>query len=87
MGFKSAGIRELRLPLLALIDYRGYRLCAVSLLPVNSNETMMYGSSDGGKTVLNKHQEIAALMEEFGKRMNLKQHSVCPVYFLTKVNV
>lgn len=74
MGFKSAGIRDLRLPLLALIDYRGYRLCAVSLLPINKQETLVYGSADGGKTVLNSDPIASSLMDEFGRRMNLKSH-------------
>lgn len=75
MGFKSAGVRDLRLPLLALIDYRGYRLCAVSLLPINKDETLVYGSGNGGKTVINTDPISSTLMEEFGRRMNLKAHS------------
>lgn len=31
---------------MALIDYRGYRLVACSLLPIGS-ETLHYGSDDG----------------------------------------
>jgi hypothetical protein len=75
MGFKSAGVRDLRLPLLALIDYRGYRLCAVSLLPINKDETLIYGSGNGGKTVSNSDPIASSLMDEFGRRMNLKAHS------------
>jgi hypothetical protein len=34
------------------IDYLGFRLTAVSLLPI-SNKTIVYGSSDGGVYVIN----------------------------------
>src|SRR3990167_5872583 len=43
----------LHFPLLSLIDYRGFRLIAVSTLPV-SNDTLFLGSSNAGKTVNNK---------------------------------
>jgi len=33
-----------------LVDYRGFRLLAVSVLPV-SRKTICYGSHDGGRTV------------------------------------
>ncbi|KAK5578426.1 hypothetical protein RB653_008097 [Dictyostelium firmibasis] len=36
----------IRFPLMALIDYRGYRLLAISSLPINKN-TIVYGSCDG----------------------------------------
>lgn len=68
-----AGVSDLRLPLLTLIDYRGYRLCAVSTLPI-TKETLVYGSDDGAKTVLNQDPLAASLMEEFGRRLNLKPH-------------
>lgn len=73
IGFKMAGVHDLRLPLLALIDYRGYRLCAVSALPINK-ETLVYGSDDGAKSVVNIDPTAAALMDEFGRRLNLKKH-------------
>lgn len=50
----------LHFPLLALIDYRGFRLLAISYLPVNS-KTLMYGSANGGATV---HADIPELTEQ-----------------------
>eukprot|EP01122_Echinamoeba_exundans_P005431 TRINITY_DN15587_c0_g2_i1.p1 TRINITY_DN15587_c0_g2~~TRINITY_DN15587_c0_g2_i1.p1 ORF type:complete len:1160 (+),score=219.51 TRINITY_DN15587_c0_g2_i1:46-3525(+) len=73
MGFKSAGIKELHLPLMALIDYRGYRLIAVSSVPI-SRDTLVYGSRDGGQRVVNKDPKAAHLMERFGEFMGLKSH-------------
>lgn len=40
------------IPLIAMIDYRGYRLLAMSILPIDSQRTLRYGSEDGGKTVV-----------------------------------
>jgi len=47
MGVKSARVSGLHLPLIALIDYRGYRLVAMSVLPITKN-SLVYGSNDGG---------------------------------------
>lgn len=38
------------MPLMALVDYKGFRLIAISTLPVNS-ETLCYGTCDGGRTI------------------------------------
>ena len=35
--YMSCGIHELRFPLMALIDYRGFRLTAQSILPIKDN--------------------------------------------------
>lgn len=43
-------IKGLHLPLVAIIDFRGFRLIASSWLPI-SKETLAYGSSDGGITI------------------------------------
>ncbi len=40
----------LHFPLMALIDYRGFRLVAISILPI-SRSTILYGSADGGATI------------------------------------
>jgi hypothetical protein len=40
----------LNVPLMAVIDYRGFRLLAVSILPI-SKDTLVYGSSDAGDGV------------------------------------
>jgi hypothetical protein len=46
-------------PLMALIDYRGFRLVAMSILPVNAM-SLVYGSQDAGKTVHNSSPVFAA---------------------------
>jgi len=45
---------DLHFPLMAIIDYRGFRIVAVSILPVTPSGpqgTIRYGSPDGGQTV------------------------------------
>lgn len=48
-SFEYVHIFALLTSTVALIDYKGYRLIAVSMLPIGSN-TLVYGASDGGKT-------------------------------------
>ena len=38
---------EIRVPIMALVDYRGFRLIAMSVLPVSGN-SLIYGSKDAG---------------------------------------
>ena len=64
----------LHVPLMAIIDYRGYRVIATSELPINNSSTLCYGSSDGGNRVYNIDTTLSKLMEKAGKRMNLKGH-------------
>ena len=44
MSYFSLGMKDVFMPLMALVDYRGFRLVAMSVLPVNSS-TLIYGYS------------------------------------------
>lgn len=70
VGFHQTGMRDLHLPLIAIIDYKGYRVVAVSLLPI-SDDTLMYGSRDAGKTVY-CNPTVSPLMKAAGKKLNIK---------------
>eukprot|EP01102_Stenamoeba_stenopodia_P002205 TRINITY_DN1198_c0_g1_i1.p1 TRINITY_DN1198_c0_g1~~TRINITY_DN1198_c0_g1_i1.p1 ORF type:complete len:1050 (+),score=251.40 TRINITY_DN1198_c0_g1_i1:69-3218(+) len=59
--------------LMCLIDYRGYRLIATSSLPI-SQDTIVYGSCDGGHRVHADDEEMNEIMEKCGKILNLKGH-------------
>jgi hypothetical protein len=59
---------------MAFIDYRGWRLQAVSVLPI-SGSSLVYGSADGGRNVLKTKEEINLLMKEAGRQLNLKSKS------------
>jgi hypothetical protein len=52
--------------MMALIDYKGYRLVAISLLPIN-NSTLIYGTADAGRTVKSVDQTFNSLMQETAK--------------------
>ncbi|KAF2073114.1 hypothetical protein CYY_005583 [Polysphondylium violaceum] len=75
MSYYNCRVDGLHHPLMALIDYRGYRLVAMSLLPINS-DTIVYGSSDGGISVHNTNLEFNQKMKESAKILNLKGHLV-----------
>jgi len=44
-------------PLVCAIDYRGFRLIAISLMPVDGKKTLVYGSDDGGKIKQRKRKK------------------------------
>lgn len=68
-------VPALHLPLMVLIDYRGYRLTALSLLPIDKS-TLVYGSDDAGATVHNKLRLFASKMEQISSMLNLMGHNV-----------
>ena|SRR3990167_235854 len=80
MAIMDCRVKGLHVPLIALINYRGYSLIAQSFLPVNK-KTIVYGTADGGGTIHAKNKEFNAKMKEVGKQINLKPH---PVWDQTK---
>lgn len=47
MAYFNCDIVGLHCPLMALVDYRGFRLIAMSILPIDKT-TLVYGSNDAG---------------------------------------
>ena len=47
ISYFSLAMPELGLPLMALVDYRGFRVIAMSLLPISS-KSLIYGSNNAG---------------------------------------
>lgn len=72
MAFSSCKVAQVRLPLMALVDYMGHRLIAMSLLPINSS-TLVYGTSDACQHV-HSDPEVAGWMKMFADKMNLQPH-------------
>lgn len=68
-------IPGLHFPLQTLVDWRGHRIVVTSILPVSSS-TLIYGSSDGGKTIHNKSADFHELMKQICTMLNLKGHTV-----------
>jgi hypothetical protein len=65
---------DLCLPLMSLVDYRGFRLIAMSILPIRGSETIIYGSDNYGETIHNENVEMESLLQRAGKIMNIKDH-------------
>eukprot|EP01125_Pyxidicula_operculata_P011059 TRINITY_DN3612_c0_g1_i10.p1 TRINITY_DN3612_c0_g1~~TRINITY_DN3612_c0_g1_i10.p1 ORF type:complete len:1231 (+),score=183.36 TRINITY_DN3612_c0_g1_i10:494-3694(+) len=78
IAYQQAEVPELHLPLMALIDYRGFRVVAISMLPINKKKTLVYGSGDGGKTVYDTNPKVRDLMKKAAEKLNVKGHLVGP---------
>ncbi len=66
---------QLCLPLMAVIDYLGFRVLAVSLLPI-SKATLRYGSDSGGRIARALDPSLNVLMKKAGQKLNLAPHVV-----------
>jgi hypothetical protein len=64
---------KLRVPLSALIDFRGWRLSAISILPIGK-DTLKYGSGDGALTVKAEIPELNKIMLEAGNFLGKKKN-------------
>ena len=67
----QAGVEGLHVPLMCLVDYRGMRLIAMSILPLAE---LVYGSCDGGRSVFATDAEMNGKMQLLGTKLNLKAH-------------
>ena len=56
-AYFSLGMTDIRVPIMALVDYRGFRLIAMSVLPVSGN-SLVYGSKDAGYVWWNDSLDI-----------------------------
>jgi hypothetical protein len=73
--YYNSGVKELHLPLMAVIDYKGFRMTAQALLPLGKN-SLIYGSADAGRTVLNSNESFNLAMEKAANSLNLRKHAV-----------
>ena len=67
--------RSIHFPLFSHITYLGYRIIAMSLLPIGPR-SLVYGSADGGVVVHQDDPRVDAAMREAGKLLNLAPHQV-----------
>lgn len=78
-AFNRADIEGLCTLATAVIDYRGFRLVAQSIIPGilqrEQTSTVVYGSTDNGKTV-NSDPEFHDLLCKAGKKLFIKEHTV-----------
>jgi hypothetical protein len=62
-------------PMMAVVDYRGFRLLVESLLPIDRS-TCVYGSPDGGATMYASEPRLNASMRCLAQQLNLAEHQV-----------
>lgn len=67
---------KLRFPFQVIIDYRGFRLIAMPLLPIDGASTLKYGSSDAGKNAFALDKDFNEQMRLAGEFLHLKPHLV-----------
>eukprot|EP01102_Stenamoeba_stenopodia_P013206 TRINITY_DN4255_c0_g2_i1.p1 TRINITY_DN4255_c0_g2~~TRINITY_DN4255_c0_g2_i1.p1 ORF type:complete len:961 (+),score=234.00 TRINITY_DN4255_c0_g2_i1:195-3077(+) len=60
-------------PMMALVDYMGFRLIAMSLLPIDK-ETIIYGSNDAGMNYHDEYEYFTNQMRIAAAKLNLKPH-------------
>ena len=58
-----------------VVRYAGALVYATAFLPIN-NSTLLYGSADGGTTVVNIDPKLDRKMKAMGKGFNLKLHHI-----------
>lgn len=67
-------VSEVHVPLMCVIDYRGFRVTAMTLIPIRGTETLIYGSNDACKTDRNDDEVFDKCMEHLASHLNFKQH-------------
>ena len=59
----------------SLVDYKGFRLIAITVLPID-RETLVGGTSDAGRNIHSSDVALNAKLAKAGQVLNLKQHKV-----------
>jgi hypothetical protein len=63
-------------PLQALIDYKGFRLIAMSILPIAEKATPLMGSRNGGKNVFAEDPTLMNIARKAATNINLAPHNI-----------
>jgi hypothetical protein len=64
--------------MMTVLDYKGFRLIAMSRLPIKGNDTLVYGSRDAGKTIL-LDKKFNAKLKIVCENLGLKSHKIIPM--------
>jgi len=67
--------RGIHFPMMTLVDYRGFRIVGMPLLPINGTETLVHGSNDAGATI-RTNPYLEERLKSIGEKLNLKMHLV-----------
>jgi hypothetical protein len=79
-------IPNVLIPMQTLIEYKGYRVVALPILPV-SKESLVLGSSDAGKTMLNKDVSLTETFRRCAEELYLAAHYVTDMLIYTAGDV
>ena len=82
--YHSLGVR---VPMMALIDWCGFRLLAMPLLPLPPSSPPLLGSSDGGHTVHSSDPILTSIIARIGEDLHLSPHRVGPLTLYTAGDV
>ena len=69
-AYMGSEIPGLSFPLMVVVDYKGYRLVASSLLPIGES-TIVYGSSNGGRTMHMADARMSSLMKAAAAKIGI----------------
>ena len=75
--FNDGLLEEISFPLISIIDHCGFRITAMSVLPINGT-SLVYGSDDAGQEchVKTLDTEFYELVTDASLRLNLREHIV-----------
>jgi hypothetical protein len=68
-------IDHLHVPLMCVVNYLGFQLVAQTILPI-SRRTLIFGSSDGGRTIHGSDGQFIEMLQRLAMQLNLKPHAV-----------
>jgi tetratricopeptide (TPR) repeat protein len=76
--FNRGNVGLVSFPLIALIDYKGHRITAMTQLPIQGKSSLIYGSADAGQDciVANEIPAWSQFIREASLGLNLKPHFV-----------
>jgi hypothetical protein len=76
--FNRGELSQVSFPLMAVIDFKGHRITAMTHLPIKGSQTLMYGSDDAGTECHVKQDDVAfsKCVFEASRGMNLAEHWV-----------
>ena len=60
-SFYGLGVR---VPMQALVDFAGFRVIAMPVLPISPSQAPIYGSHDSGKTIHTRNAKMNAIMKQ-----------------------
>ena len=72
-ALNSVHIHQLKSPIYTFMDYKGYRIIAMSIAPIGK-DTLRYGSNDSGRTIHTDDEKINSLMKDLAAGVNLRGH-------------